>query len=331
MKLLFISIFAIVLFISTHTSASQFNSIDAAVYNADRDVYYFFSGGSYLRKKKGENVEGPFLMATNWPGWLGLTWSKMDAAVYNNDTDTYYFFNGASYARKKLNQPIEGPFDIAQNWEGFPTEAFKTIPHHSRDENNNRVHERVKKILSEDWLDRRGISAVAYNSEHEAYYFIKKNYYAIKPKGIRFLGIYSSTYGRNLPSVPLLSTISPQANKSFIVKTKDVDENATSTKFVNSLLLALSKGTKDSFLYDTYERRKIFYPAYGDIWPSTWKTAPQTAMTVGAYVFNADTRKWYLFTVNQNTKELEYIGWKDGDSQPATVKGMKKFASNWPL
>lgn len=133
-------------------------SIDAVLYNADNDCYYFFRGDEYARKPRGKAFDkGPIKFNASGSGFKGIPFDRIDAACYNANTDKYYFFSGGKWVTKKRGEPVSGKAKTVgvDGWKGCP---YSNIP------------------------------GVVYNPDNEAYYFFDHSTYAKKKQGESFSG-----------------------------------------------------------------------------------------------------------------------------------------------
>ena len=73
------------------------------------------------------NVDGPFPIVPNWPGFDKVGFTTIDAAV-NWGNGKAYFFKDTNYLKYDIRKNIfEGPFPIVPNWPGFDKVGFTTI------------------------------------------------------------------------------------------------------------------------------------------------------------------------------------------------------------
>ena len=103
------------------------DNIDAAV-NWGNGKAYFFRGKQYLQYNIiDNNVDGPFPIVPNWPGFDKVGFTTIDAAV-NWGNGKAYFFKDTNYLKYDIRKNIfEGPFPIVPNWPGFDKVGFTTI------------------------------------------------------------------------------------------------------------------------------------------------------------------------------------------------------------
>lgn len=133
-------------------------NVDAVLYNASNDCYYFFKGDEYARKPRGQAFDkGPIEINAEGSGFKGLSLEKIGAACYNAQTEKYYFFDGRSFQSKKRGEAVNPNVkSIGEKyWKGCPFKAG--------------IH-----------------GDVVYNPKSNSYYFFNLKAYAVKPAGQDF-------------------------------------------------------------------------------------------------------------------------------------------------
>ncbi|MEQ8524156.1 hypothetical protein [Gracilimonas sp.] len=312
-------VFSVILFLShsEKAHAQDFSQLDAVTYNSTSKTWYFFSGQQYLRKKRGEDVEGPFPMS-QWDGWDQLRWPKVSSVVYNASSKTYYFFGGPYYARKPYGKPIEAAKPVQGNWENYPTGRVTSVERGGR-----------------TWEGPIGPDAVVYNEESKIYYFFKGNFYARK------------AYGKGFDQPrPTLYT-----GRSKIIEPEWYEEaGAGIVNGVINLFDAHATGDteNDEYISDGGTQR-IPPNNFGTFWPEQWKIAnypqllnawkePKGIWEIAGAVFNPDLNKYYFF-VNipdyadpSNSIGIAYWTKPFGKAEASSVTRIKEggFAKGWP-
>jgi hypothetical protein len=94
-------------------SVGAFNGIpwsrvDAAVYNTETKIYYFFNGDQFVSKKRGEPVDSRIRNVNDADGFVNLAKDRPIRAVdYSGDNKAYYFFWDEFYMTKVQGETIK--------------------------------------------------------------------------------------------------------------------------------------------------------------------------------------------------------------------------------
>jgi len=203
--------------ITTSAAAQNWAALDAVVYNAKADQYFFFYGKYFVIKERGQYIDGlPLVITEEWDNfpkeWGG---GNLDAVCYSSDNDKYYFFKGdqvaettvskisgigstVKFTTQKLAKPVK--INSKDGFPGIPWPSIDAATYNSETQTyyffkgdefvskkrGEPVDARIRKSGVDGFknLDAtRPIKAVDYSADNKAYYFYWDEFYMTKPQG----------------------------------------------------------------------------------------------------------------------------------------------------
>jgi hypothetical protein len=99
------------------------SSIDAATYNSETNMYYFFKGNEFVSKKRGEPLDAR-IRITGTDGFKNLASDRPLRAVdFSSDNKAYYFFWNEFYMTKAQGEDIKP--NSQRNYQGDGQKGFE--------------------------------------------------------------------------------------------------------------------------------------------------------------------------------------------------------------